>query len=71
MPEFSFSEKTMNIVDLLLALKLVDSKTEARRLIDQGGIKVNEEVVNDAKSDYELISGTIVQRGKRQFAKIK
>ena len=71
MPEFSFSEKTMNIVDLLLALKLVDSKTEARRLIDQGGIKVNEEVVNDTKSDYELISGTIVQRGKRQFAKIK
>lgn len=71
MPEFSLSEKTMNIVDLLLALKLVDSKTDARRLIDQGGIKVNEKVVNDAKSDYELISGTIVQRGKRQFAKIK
>lgn len=71
MPEFSFSGKTMNIVDLLLALKLVDSKTDARRLIDQGGIKINEEVVNDAKKDYELSSGTIIQRGKRQFAKIK
>jgi tyrosyl-tRNA synthetase len=71
MPEFSLSEKTMNIVDLLLALNLVDSKANARRLIEQGGIKVNEEVVLDAKKEYELNSGTVVQRGKRQFAKIK
>ena len=70
-PEFSLSEKTMNIVDLLLALNLVDSKANARRLIEQGGIKVNEEVVLDAKKEYELNSGTVVQRGKRQFAKIK
>jgi tyrosyl-tRNA synthetase len=69
--EFSFSEKNMNIVELLVATKLVDSKANARRLIEQGGIKVNEEVVGDYKKEYELRSGTIIQRGKRQFAKIK
>jgi len=69
--EFSFSEKNMNIVELLVATKLVDSKANARRLIEQGGIKVNEEVVEDYKKEYELKSGTIIQRGKRQFAKIK
>lgn len=69
--EFSFSQGSLNIIDLLIETKLVLSKSEARRLIEQGGIKINEKVISDVKKECELLSGTIIQRGKRQFAKIK
>ena len=71
MPEFSFSEKTMNIVDLLLATNLANSKSEARRLLEQGGIKINDETILDPQKDCHLNSGTIIQRGKRHFVRIK
>lgn len=71
MPEFSFSEKTMNIVDLLLATNLANSKSEARRLLEQGGIKINDETILDPQKDCHLDSGTIIQRGKRHFVRIK
>lgn len=67
-------EDKMNIIELLILLELAPSKTEARRLIEQGGIKVgsNENLVTitDVKTEIELLSGLIVQRGKRQFIKI-
>jgi len=65
----------INIVDLLILLELASSKTEARRLIEQGGIKIGEgetlEPVSDFKVDIEIKNGLIVQRGKRQFIKIE
>jgi tyrosyl-tRNA synthetase len=64
----------MNIIDLLILLELAPSKTETRRLIEQGGIKVGEAdnlvAVSDVKAEIDLINGLIVQRGKRQFVKI-
>jgi len=67
-------EDKMNIVDLLILLELVPSKTEARRLIEQGGIKIGDAenliAVLDVKAEIDLISGLVVQRGKRQFVKI-
>lgn len=47
----------------------VPSKSEARRLIEQGAIKVNGEVVknpNETRKD-----GDIVKIGKKEFVKIK
>jgi tyrosyl-tRNA synthetase len=64
-------ESGMNIVDLLLLTELVTSKSEARRLIDQGGIYLNNErVENDqvtvALNDVE--DGKVVLRkGKKVF----
>jgi len=61
----------INIVELLVEVGLTKSKGEARRLIEQGGIKVDGEVV---KSIDEIINitkeGVLVQRGKRQFVRI-
>jgi tyrosyl-tRNA synthetase len=68
------AQKKMNVVDLLVFLELAASKTEARRLIEQGGIKVgsaeNLATITDSKSDLELTDGLIIQRGKRQFVKL-
>jgi len=67
-------EDRLNIVDLLILLEMASSKTEARRLIEQGGIKLGSEdkleLVLDSKEEITIQAGLIVQRGKRQFVKI-
>lgn len=59
------------IVDLLVEIKLASSKSEARRLIKQNGIRVDGKVINDEKLEVKIVKeGVVLQRGKRQFAKI-
>ena len=60
----------VNIVDLLFDAGLVTSKSEARRLIDGGGVRLNGEKI--AAQDA-IVSGSgeqILQVGKRKFARI-
>lgn len=57
-----------NIVDVLVEAGLVESKSEARRAIDQGGVRMNDDVVTSPET--EVISGAIIQKGKRQVIKI-
>jgi len=57
-----------NIVEVLLETKLASSKGEARRLLEQGGIKVDGQVVTDF--DYILSVSSVVQKGKREYRKI-
>jgi tyrosyl-tRNA synthetase len=65
MPEASMGEGTL--VDLLLEHKLIPSRSEARRLIEQGGIHLNDEPVTslDAKPEEG-----IVRVGKRKFLRV-
>lgn len=60
-----------NIVNLIFDLKLADSKGEARRSVQQGAVKVNEEKVTDIHASVALADDMVVQVGKRKFAKIK
>ncbi|MFA5644316.1 MAG: tyrosine--tRNA ligase [Patescibacteria group bacterium] len=69
--EVSLAKGVKKIVDLLVDIKLAVSKGEARRLIEQGGIKINEEVVKDVNLEIEIKDDLIIQRGKRQFIKLK
>jgi len=60
-----------NIVDLLFEAGLAKSKGEARRLLEQGGIKVEGRVVKSIGEEIEIgVQGTLLQRGKRQFVKV-
>ncbi len=65
-PVFDISEP-MTIVDALILADLVTSKSEARRQIEQGAVRVNNEVVE--KIDHSIRTGDILQKGKRFFAK--
>ncbi len=63
--------KSMNILNLLVEINLASSKGEARRLIEQGGIKVDGKVVKDVNQEIKISKkGVLVQRGKRKFVKI-
>ncbi len=70
-PEVKVSEAKWRILDLLFEIKIVESKSEARRLIKQNGIKVDGKVVDDINVELEVgDDGLLIQRGKRRFIKI-
>lgn len=60
-----------NIVDLLVELKMAQSKSQARRLIVEGAVKVDGEVLKNLKTDVNIATGMIVRVGKKHFRKIK
>lgn len=66
MPELA--PKSTNIVDVLVEAGFAKSKGEARRAIDGGGVRINEEKVES--HDAEVKSGDVVNKGKRFFVKI-
>jgi tyrosyl-tRNA synthetase len=68
-PEVSLSGVPMGIAALLKAAGLAPSSSEANRLIDGGGVRVDSSVVSD--KGLKLGSGTyVVQVGKRKFARV-
>jgi len=69
-PEIRIKGKKINILDLLIKTKLVSSKSEAKRLILQKGVKIDGKVQKDWKVIIEIKKGTIIQVGKRKFARI-
>lgn len=71
-PEVSWSGgSTISIIDLLVDLELQKSKGEARKMIQNGGVKLNEEKIEDIHLEVAITDGLIVQVGKRKFAKIR
>lgn len=67
----NIKQGTWNIINLLVEIKFANSKGEARRLIEQGGIKVDGEVVKDVSREIKTTKeGALLQRGKRKFIRI-
>lgn len=69
MPTKKVSSGEINILDLLVSTNLSPSKSEARRLVIQGGIKVNNEKVIDPNALIK-IDNTIVSKGKKTIIKV-
>lgn len=69
-PEVRFDKRVIRIVDLLVTTGLVISKSEARRLITQGGIRIDQQRINDIDAEISLDKERIVQAGKRKFIRI-
>ncbi len=63
-------EPKANIIDLLQAAKLVSTRSEGRRMVEQGAVRVNQERVEDSWQEFSLESELIIQVGKRRFAKL-
>jgi len=75
-PEFKvpanlLEDGKVNIIDLIYASGIISSKSEIKRLISQGGIKINGEKVKDTDFVFEVKDGQIIKIGKRKFLKIK
>jgi tyrosyl-tRNA synthetase len=70
-PVVKLRHATMYLRDILVDVKLAPSKTEARRLIEQGGVKIDGATIGDRESVIEPHPGMIIQVGKRKFVKVK
>ncbi|MDV2682749.1 tyrosine--tRNA ligase [Alkalihalophilus lindianensis] len=63
--------KEMPIIEFLVELQMFSSKGAARRMIDNRGIKINGEKIEDTGFKITITDGLVVQVGKRKFIKVK
>ncbi len=70
-PLKTFPEGEKKIVDLLVEGGLVSSKSEAKRLVFQGGVKVDGSKVEDINQIIDLSKERFVQVGKRRFLRVR
>jgi tyrosyl-tRNA synthetase len=69
-PEVHF-HGNWHLIDLLVNLRLAKSRSEAGRLIEQAGVKINGKTEADKFAKIEIVDGMIIQVGKRRFVKIR
>ena len=70
--EDQLTDGKIAILDLMLACKLIPSKGEGRRLVQQGGVMVNEEKVESIDASYtaeQLKEGLKIRKGKKVYHK--
>ena len=66
------TEGRIDVNSLLVLAKMVPSKSEGRRAIDQGGVSVDGEKISDVRatvSEEQLKAGVLIKRGKKSFGK--
>jgi len=61
----------IKVIDLIIRTKFAPSKSQARRLIVQGGVKINKDVIKDPFREIDIKSGLVLQIGKRKVIRIK
>ena len=69
-PDSALTDGEISVIDLMLLAKLIPSKGEGRRLIQQGGVFIEDmrvESIDQKISDRALVSGVILRKGKKVF----
>lgn len=69
-PNFKIEDDSMGVLNLLTSIGAFSSNGEARRMIQNGGVKLNGEKLNEPITDVDIIKEMVVQVGKRKFFKI-
>ena len=67
----NLTDGSIGILDLMVTCKLAPSKKEARRLVEQGGVTVNDQKVSDVNQRYTADDlsgdGLMIRKGKKVF----
>ena len=66
---------SINIIDLLMLTEMFESKSEARRMIQQNAIKINNERINDIDMSFNITdlknaNNYLIQKGKKNFRRL-
>jgi tyrosyl-tRNA synthetase len=70
-PEFKLPAEPISVKQLLLACKLVETGGEAKRMCSQSAVTIDGKKIIDPNAEITPQNGTVIQVGKRRFAKIK
>ncbi len=68
--EIESNESELNILEILVSTKLAPSKKEARRLIEQGGVYIDNNRIDDSFANINLAEKRLFKVGKRKFLNI-
>lgn len=69
--EVAVAARPISAAKLLLHCKLVATGGEAKRMIQQGGVRIDDEKIGDPNMEVDPRDGMVVQVGKRKFAKLR
>ena len=69
-PTYAMGDKSQRIIDIMVDGGLVTGKGEARRLIRQGGVKLDGETITDEWLELKIDKERILKVGKRKFLKL-
>ena len=68
--EDDFTDGKISVLDMMLKSQLIPSKGEGRRLIQQGGVSVNDKRISDPNTSFEISKfgeGIVVKKGKKVY----
>jgi len=68
--EFIISEPELSLPALLVRCHLAASNGEARRLVEQGAVRIDDQKVTDLKASITPRPGMVIKAGKRGFARL-
>lgn len=75
MPEVNIGEilegGRIELVSLIVYTGLAQSRGEARRVIEQGGVRLRDEKITDTQAQVEVCAGDILKVGKRKFVRLQ
>ena len=70
MPSETLPNSEYPILDLLVESKLCSSKSEARRLVEQGGVSIDSNKISDVNQVINISNGVVIKKGKKTFLKV-
>lgn len=70
-PTHNLGAASMGICDVIVAVGFAKSKSDAKRLVEGGGVSIDEVKLSDYKATIELSGKKLLQVGKRHFVYIK
>jgi tyrosyl-tRNA synthetase len=70
-PELKLNDRSLAALDIVLASGTEKSKSDARRLIEQGGFEFDGKIIKDPQEVLKPRGGEVVRLGKKRFFRIK
>jgi tyrosyl-tRNA synthetase len=75
-PEFTVAGEELEdnriwLAKLLALANLTSSTSEARRMLKQGAVKIDDVKIDDPDAEVEIVDGMIIKVGKRKFMRIR
>ncbi|MBI2448610.1 tyrosine--tRNA ligase [Candidatus Microgenomates bacterium] len=71
MKEVKIKSANLPVVELLRQAGIVQSNNEARRLIEQGGLKIDNARIGDFNASVGIYDGLVIQAGRHRFVRVK
>ncbi len=70
-PQITVTQDLFILTDLLVEIGLAGSKSEAKRLVEQGGVEIDNERQDNPNKEIAIENNIVVKVGKRKFVQIR